>query len=78
MKVIAQQVLPSEFTLREVIRSLSPDTQLVVECEDIAEVRSVGNNAYQTRKDSPRVDGFDYQVSINTIKKVVTISLHKI
>lgn len=76
MKVTAFQVLPNDCTLREILRSLCPETQLLVECKDVAETRSVANNAYQTFKAYPRVDGKQYQVSINTIAKQVTISLH--
>lgn len=77
MTISVTQKLPPEYKMREAIRELKPTETMVIQSEDLAEHRSAANNAYQTRKANPRTDGYDYHITANKTKKLVTITLTK-
>lgn len=77
MTITITHIVPSEITMREAIRTMTPNDTMVVQSADLAEHRSAAVNAYQTRKSNPRTDGYDYNITANSRKKTVTISLKK-
>ena len=74
MRVVIRDLNPQAY-LCEYIRDLQPDQELVVECDSANEVRSAQVIAYQTRKTTPRTDGYDYKVSMSIRRKQVVINL---
>lgn len=62
--------------LTDFCRSVTPNSQSVMECESIGEYQSATQTAYNVKQEQ-RSDGYEYKVSLDTDAQTVSVSLTK-